>query len=166
MGHHGPPWASMVQHGPPWATMGLLGPPWASMGHRGPAWASMGHHGPAWATMGQHGPAWATMGHHGPPWATMGQQPRFKACWHRFYKCLELYWRDATPFFPQGKNWLNQRCFHIISTKKFNAMTLNQCGKLIEFAKSNQRQGIEYVLHPTLNLNPMTFLVCFQLNSR
>jgi hypothetical protein len=32
-------------------------------------------------------------------WATTSHQDSFNAPWHRFYKCLELYWRDATPFF-------------------------------------------------------------------
>ena len=29
----------------------------------------------------------------------LGHQNSFGALWHRFYKCLELYWRDVTPFY-------------------------------------------------------------------
>jgi hypothetical protein len=31
--------------------------------------------------------------------ATTSRQNSFIASWHRFYKCLELYRRDATPLF-------------------------------------------------------------------
>lgn len=57
---------------------------------------------------------------------------------------------------PLGKNWLNQHCFHNISKIKLNVMTLNQCEKLIGFAKSNQREGV-FFFYLTLNLHPMTW---------
>lgn len=64
------------------------------------------------------------------------------------------------------KNWLNKRCFHVISTNKINVLTLNQRGKRIGFAKSHTFKG--FLPHPTFKVNPMTgkWLVDFTLNSR
>lgn len=50
---------------------------------------------------------------------------------------------------PLGKIWLNQR-FHVISTPRFEVMTLNQRGTLIGFTKRN------CVFFLTQLLNPMT----------
>jgi hypothetical protein len=52
-----------------------------------------------------------------------------------------------TRSFPLGKNWLNQRCFHVISTQI--VMTLNQHGKLIGFG--HQRKGISPNFEPKSN---------------
>jgi hypothetical protein len=40
---------------------------------------------------------------------------------------------------PLGKHWVNQRCF---LAKKIYVMKLNQNGKLVGFAKSNQCKGM------------------------
>jgi hypothetical protein len=34
-------------------------------------------------------------------WASTSLQNSFNAPWHRFYKCLELYWKDVPPFFHE-----------------------------------------------------------------
>lgn len=73
-----------------------------------------------------------------------------------FFECAN---REAT---PQNKNWLNQRCFHVISTEWIKVMTLNQRGQLIRLAKSRhitqflteiEWHGDFFVVDFTLNSN-------------
>jgi hypothetical protein len=58
--------------------------------------------------------------------------------------------------------YLNQRCFHVISTKKINVMMLNQRGKLIGFARSHQRQ---HDLQPVEGCGPYMNQHCFHVIS-